>query len=86
MKPDSHTPCPVCPVVIRSLYAAAQVVLALQESPEDTTTWARGLDDALEQLRLALEHVAPFVDAHLSNQDHAHSVELAGARMPEVRS
>lgn len=86
MTPDASTPCPACPVHVRTLYASAKVVLGVfgptpHAGTEDTIAAAA---DALEQLRFACEAIAPFIDAHQGNHDHALSVELAGARFPQL--
>lgn len=80
MKVDSHTPCLACPAIVRNLYATAQVVLALLDEHQGDAT-GRELE-AQANLQIALMYLTPFIEAHLENQDHALSVELAPARNP----
>jgi hypothetical protein len=87
---DSHTPCPACPVQVRAIYEAAQVLIILSGHVVKGDVLSPGVErslrDALETVRISLNHLQPFVDAHLANQDHALSVELVNARHPEARS
>lgn len=84
MKVDQHTPCPACPVHVRSLYAIASVVgQLLEQSPANLADeQQRALEQAGEQLRIAVRAIRPFVDAHQGNQLHALSHELVDARAP----
>jgi hypothetical protein len=81
MRIDHETPCVACPIVIRNLYATAKHVLLLaDDSARTAIAPSAAVVDAVENLRIALEHMAPYVDAHLSNQDHALSPALLNAR------
>lgn len=84
VKPDRHTSCPACAMQVRNLFAVAQVVLAIHTLPPDSEEFERARDEQLENLRLAIDALAPFVEAHLANQDHALSDELADARFPRL--
>ena len=77
MIPDAHTPCPGCAIQVRALYAAAQIVVAFRDLVGEIP---RELVEPIEQLRIAVGHCTPLVEAHLDNQDHAHSLELVDAR------
>lgn len=75
--PNAHTPCPACAIQVRALYEAAAVVVAwvdLQNPALPATI--------LENLRLAVASLSPFIEAHLENQLHALSPELMSARFP----
>ena len=86
MTTDRHTPCLACPIQVRSLYASTQVLLALLEPVLDgdliLEDVERQLAEAHAVTRIALQQLAPHVDAHLENQQHALSPDLAGARFP----
>jgi hypothetical protein len=72
---DSHTPCPLCPRQVRALYSVARRLLAC------------GLVDVAgirEELRLAVEELAPFYAAHYEDQRHAFSEELEAWRDVEL--
>ena len=72
---DAHTPCPVCPRVIRDLYAVGRRVLIREQdaaSPE------------YEELYLALDALRPWIEAHYSDQRHAFSKDLESAREPQL--
>lgn len=93
MTPDVHTACPACPVQTRALYAATKALMAnlvaVQQQLRDRYHEADlvrvgALFEAVENAQLALDAMAPFVDAHLANQIHALSVELVDARMPRL--
>lgn len=82
MKVDRHTPCPACPIHVRSVYAAAAVVVGRLLGDERAT-----IGDALESvqaLQIAVRAMQPFVDAHQGNQLHALSNELVDARAPHL--
>lgn len=82
MTPDEHTACPGCPQVWRDLYATGRSVLA--RPMMIARFFSEDLPPELEELRLAIERVKPFVEAHHANQLHAHSRELENARDPKV--
>jgi hypothetical protein len=85
MKADAHNPCPACAVQVRALYsAAAALAEVVASSTIDAGGDARALAEAGANVRLALQNVAPFIDAHLANQDHALSTELLDARFPKL--
>lgn len=83
---DRHTSCPACPLVVRDLFAQVQVLLAQLEQLRGSGIRARdvvpSVEEAMGGVSVALQHLAPFVEGHLENQEHALSVELAAARHP----
>lgn len=74
---DEHTPCPVCPQLVRDLYVAARRVLAHER---------RLATAEHEELHLHLEAMRAWVEAHHANQLHSHSTELEDARHPTLES
>lgn len=91
---DPHTPCAVCAVPVQELFATAARLMHLLEQ-EDLFThhgegivirmvMSRDLAAAILHLHFAVQALAPLVEAHFANQDHALSPELAGARDPKV--
>jgi hypothetical protein len=73
---DVHTPCIACPAQVRTLYAAGRRVLGGRLHQLTTPEY--------DELYAALEELRPFIEAHHTNQQHAFSDELAGAREPRV--
>jgi hypothetical protein len=69
---------------VRGVYFAAAILIALLDG--DAALFAQQLPKRLEELRAALAQLAPFVGAHLENQLHSHSPELAHAREPELEA
>jgi hypothetical protein len=81
VKPDAYTACSVCSIHVRALYATTQVLVAqLEGQLED----GGPLREAMENAAIAVRHLTPHIEAHLENQDHALSVELAAARNPSA--
>lgn len=80
-RPDEHNACPVCARPVRALYFAAQQLVDLLD--QDVLV-VKHFPERLEQLRLSVRGLAPFIDAHHGNQDHVLSPELAGAREPRL--
>lgn len=82
---DDHNACLACPIHVRNLYASAQVLIAVLADVDIEGTPIFDvpyLVEPLETLRIAVQQLTPFVEAHLENQDHALSRELAAARHP----
>jgi hypothetical protein len=82
MTPDASTPCPACPREVRALYLAAQLLVKRLDQGPSVDAIMSLIDD---ELRMAVNAVKPFVDAHEANQVHAHSAELASAREPQLQ-
>lgn len=83
---DRHTPCAACPIQVRDLFAQVQVLLAQLELLRGSGIRARdvvpSVEEAMAGVSVALQHLAPFVEGHLENQEHGLSVDLAAARHP----
>lgn len=79
MIPDRHTACLACPVQVRTLYEAANIVAVYLET---LSALPAELEEPTEMLAAALAAVRPFIEAHRENQDHALSPELLPARLP----
>jgi hypothetical protein len=75
---DSQTPCPMCPRLVRDLYALGWRVLATELSPPRSIDRDRLPEFA--ELLAALEALRPWYEAHHADQRHAFSEALESAR------
>ena len=75
---DERTECPLCPIALRNLQTTAEVMVALLDRYGSRITG--DLREALENLRIATQHVRPLAEAHLENQAHAMSPYVVDAR------
>lgn len=60
----NHERCPVCPIEVRGLYAAAFNLLNLRSDPD---RWTRKISERLDELQAAVDKLTPIIERHFSD-------------------
>lgn len=81
---DEHNACPVCARPVQALYFAAQQLVDLVDQDKVGELGPVLIPARLQELRLAVRALAPFIEAHHANQNHLLSPDLASAREPKL--